>query len=581
MKTDYHDGAEALKRRWPLDVYLNSIGITLVGSGEERTTNRCAVTEHKKGHQCVTVNSKKGVWRCHDCEEGGDVITWMATAAGKSPSDILREFASDGKLPRYSPPPKSPTAEPREPQSKVPPKLAAFYPYHDALGREVYQAVRMEPKSFRQRHRGADGMWVWNMDGVERVLYRLPEVQRASVVAIAEGEKDVGTLLSLGYCGTCNVGGAGKWLDGYTESLAGKDVIIFGDNDDAGRKHVELVFESIAGKVRQVKIVKIPEPYKDITEYVDSLNSLEEAKALIERLVTDAYPFIRGVQVRLSTMLEAEPKYRRYAKSVNERSFNLGKWLPTFGLNVRPLVPGELMLIIADTGVGKTAVLQNIAVAAAPLPTVMFELELPEELLFERFICTRQGMTGQQVEDAYRKGDEVGPDALNHCFPNLVMCDQANMTLEKMDKTIELAELKLGQKPLLVLVDYAQLLKAPGKSKYEVATNVAEGLKVIAKERRVVIIVSSQRNRPPKNDKGEKAPVQVSLHDAKDSGALENSSGLVLGVWRDPEDKGLMHTKVLKNTKGTGGLMIPCNFDGARMQITERAKPSSYEHSDD
>lgn len=563
--------AEQIKRQNPIDVFLESRGIKLVGGGGIRTTNRCAMLEHKKGHLCVSVNVEKGLWNCHDCKQGGDVISWMALESGKTPADVLKEAGGSADTFQAMKAAPRPSSEPNPPQNGVKPTIKKTYQYKNALGEDVFQAVRLEPKSFRQRHVGKDGKWVWTMEGIERVLYRLPEVLKAKTVAICEGEKDAETLVALGYCGTCNVGGAGKWMDGYTESLAGKEVLIFGDNDKPGQDHVKLVFESIAGRAAQVKIIKIPNPFKDVTEYVESFTDFKEAQTVIAGMVAEAHPFIRGVQVKWQTMADIEPRYRKFADSPDTESFNIGRWLPSFTGKVRNLIPGELVLIIGDTGVGKTMLLQNIALAAAPLPTLMFEMELPAELLFERFICARQGFSGKSVEEAYSKGDEVGRDALNHCFPNLLISEESAMTAESMETMIISSELKLDRKPVLVLVDYAQLIGAKGSDRYEKASYVAEALKRIAKDTRTIIVVASQRKRP-KDD----ASPEIFLHDAKDSGSLENSSGLVLGVWRDPEDRGLMHVKVLKNTKGTGGLQIQCNIDGERMRISERAQ-SRYE----
>jgi hypothetical protein len=64
------------------------------------------------------------------------------------------------------------------------------YRYCDEGGRHLYDVVRFEPKDFRQRR--ADR--TWKMDGVRRVVYRLPEMQGKSVVYIPEGEKDVDRL---------------------------------------------------------------------------------------------------------------------------------------------------------------------------------------------------------------------------------------------------------------------------------------------------------------------------------------------------------------------------------------------------
>jgi hypothetical protein len=85
-------------------------------------------------------------------------------------------------------------------------KIAATYDYHDPDGKFVFQAVRYEPKDFSQRRPDGNGGWIWNLRGVETVLYRLPEVLEAArsggTVYVVEGEKDADRLASLGRTGT-------------------------------------------------------------------------------------------------------------------------------------------------------------------------------------------------------------------------------------------------------------------------------------------------------------------------------------------------------------------------------------------
>ena len=69
-------------------------------------------------------------------------------------------------------------------------KVVATYDYCDEIGRSLFQVVRFDPKDFRLRRRGPDGDWVYNLDGVRRVLYNLAEVSTATHVIVVEGEKD-------------------------------------------------------------------------------------------------------------------------------------------------------------------------------------------------------------------------------------------------------------------------------------------------------------------------------------------------------------------------------------------------------
>jgi replicative DNA helicase len=119
---------------------------------------------------------------------------------------------------------------------------------------------------------------------------------------------------------------------------------------------------------------------------------------------------------------------------------------------------------------------------------------------------------------------------------------------------------------VVVFVDYVGLVRRPGsRSRYEAISDTAEQLKIIARRTNTILIVASQIGRP--NDR--KQSLNVRLHDARDSGALENSAGLIIGCCRPAKDE--IHLGILKNTKGiTTTEDIICDFDGPKMRITEQ-----------
>jgi hypothetical protein len=166
------------------------------------------------------------------------------------------------------------------------PELVATYDYSDESGNLLYQTCRYQPKDFRQRRPDGKGGWIWNLDGARRVLYRLPEVLKAQTVCLAEGEKDCDDLVKLGFVATTNPLGAGKWRDEYSETLLGKHVVIFGDEDEAGEKHVERVIESLVGKVNSIKHVTLPDGFLDVSDYIASLPH-ETARETIRKLIDE------------------------------------------------------------------------------------------------------------------------------------------------------------------------------------------------------------------------------------------------------------------------------------------------------
>jgi len=142
-------------------------------------------------------------------------------------------------------------------------KIVATYPYHDAAGKLLFEVVRYAPKDFRQRRPDGKGGWIWNMDGVDRVLFRLPEVLTAIKaglpIFVCEGERDVLAMVEHGFAATCNPGGAGKWQNSYSETLRGADVVIIADKDPAGRKHAGNVAKQSHGVARTVKVLECPD----------------------------------------------------------------------------------------------------------------------------------------------------------------------------------------------------------------------------------------------------------------------------------------------------------------------------------
>lgn len=54
--------------------------------------------------------------------------------------------------------------------------IVKIYDYTDAAGNLLYQNCRFEPKDFRPRRSDGNGDYIWDLKGVRRTLYRLPEI---------------------------------------------------------------------------------------------------------------------------------------------------------------------------------------------------------------------------------------------------------------------------------------------------------------------------------------------------------------------------------------------------------------------
>ena len=177
-------------------------------------------------------------------------------------------------------------------------RLVKVYPYTDKDGKLLFEVCRYEPKSFNQRmpDPAHPGQWIWKSCPIQP-LYRLPEVNKAiaagQYVCVAEGEKDADTLARLGYCGTTIAMGAGKWKTQHTEQLQGARVLLFADNDAAGRNHVAIALKALKNVAKSVSDIYLNEVWPEMPDKADVSDMAKtfgdsKAKELIDSAILKA-----------------------------------------------------------------------------------------------------------------------------------------------------------------------------------------------------------------------------------------------------------------------------------------------------
>lgn len=227
-------------------------------------------------------------------------------------------------------------------------EIVATYDYTDEAGKLLFQVVRFAPKDFRQRRPDASSIdgWNWSTKNTRKVLYRLPKiigaVKGGLPILIAEGEKDVAALERAGFTATCNPGGAGKWLDEYSEALRGADVVLIPDNDEPGRKHAELVAGKLQGIAKRVRVVTLSAG-KDAHDFFAAGKDAGDLTALID------------------AAKDSEPP-KSFAEVIEDRRFNPNiqppAIRPVFSLQGKPTsTPGNLTTLNAQAKAGKSAVI--------------------------------------------------------------------------------------------------------------------------------------------------------------------------------------------------------------------------------
>jgi len=270
----------------PLARVLSALGYAGTHTG---SSHKCHCPAHEDNTESLSVSEGAGGKILLKCFAGCDTKA-VLNAVGLNFADLsvngTTHTNGNGTKPQGA-------TKPRSKDTLGP--IVATYDYRAVDGTVVHQTTRHEPKKFRQRQPDGKGGWIWNLNGIEPVLYRLPELLVADMekwVYVTEGEKDADNLRTLGAIATCNPMGAGKWRDSYSETLAGCKVCILPDNDAPGRDHADKVAHSLASFAAEVRIIRLPGlPEKgDVSDWFAAGGTVEKLLALLEDTPTSTPP---------------------------------------------------------------------------------------------------------------------------------------------------------------------------------------------------------------------------------------------------------------------------------------------------
>jgi Homeodomain-like domain len=228
-------------------------------------------------------------------------------------------------------------------------RIINTYDYFNEHRELLFQAVRYEPKGFSQRRPDSHGEWVWNLEGVRRVPYRLPDLIKAIAaekdVVIVEGEKDVEALRGLDITATTCSGGAGTWRDDYNQHFKEASVVIIGDNDEPGRSHAGAVAKALAPIAARVRLLDLaacwPEcpPKGDISDWLASGGTRDQLIEWINRAPEYAEP--------------EQSQASRFKPLTLAEFFSLT--IKPRGMVLDPIIPEKgLAMVYAVRGTGKT-----------------------------------------------------------------------------------------------------------------------------------------------------------------------------------------------------------------------------------
>lgn len=198
----------------------------------------------------------------------------------------------------------------------------------------------------------------------------------------------------------------------------------------------------------------------------------------------------------------------------------------------------EMIVIAARPSMGKTALAMNITEHVAlneKLPVAVFSLEMSSQQLVQRLLCSRARVNLQKVRDGFlaeRDFPSLTAAASKLAEAQIFIDDSAGLSI--LELRAKARRLKAQKDIKLIVVDYLQLLRsttrrAQDNRQLEIS-EISAGLKGLAKELKIPIIVIAQLNRQPEARTGGKPR----LSDLRESGSIEQDADLV-GLLVRPE----------------------------------------------
>ncbi len=226
------------------------------------------------------------------------------------------------------------------------------------------------------------------------------------------------------------------------------------------------------------------------------------------------------------------------------------------------LQPGQLVIVAARPGMGKTAFALNLGMNVAKktnIPVAIFSLEMLGPELSMRFLSAETKLDSKKLRTKDFKPNELlqlAPAIQKMSQVPIFINDSGELTIG--DVQSECRKIKAENGLSMIIIDYVQLMKPMTKSpsREHQISEISRGLKQLAKELECPVIALSQLNRAVES-RTDKRP---NVADLRESGSLEQDADVVLLIYREEfyfaekaQEKGVAEIIVGKNRAGETG----------------------------
>ena len=343
-------------------------------------------------------------------------------------------------------------------------------------------------------------------------------------------------------------------------------------NEEESKKYIKIIAETVpsaSNVLDYAKIVREKSLLRSLIGVSDEIRDMAfsaqgDVKDIIDGAEAKVFAIAQGSENKGFVHIR-EAISRTYARlDLLARDKNAGAGTPTgfSGLDrtIVGLGEGDLVLIGARPGMGKTSFAMNIATTIAKITKTnvcVVSLEMSAEQLASRMLSSEALVdsyairSGDLTTEQYKKLADAAADLSES---DILIDDTTGITVTRMK-----AKLRRVKNLGLVVVDYLQLMQGERKNSdnrvLEVG-DISRGLKILAKELKIPVICCAQLSRGPES-RTDKRPM---LSDLRDSGAIEQDADIVMFLYRDEYykepgagEQSIAECIVAKNRHGSTG----------------------------
>ena len=365
----------------------------------------------------------------------------------------------------------------------------------------------------------------------------------------------------------------GQTIDPITVLDQMKTRGVFRETSTAYMAELMRITPTAANVLEYAAIVSDRALLRNLATAADEINTLVyegtgEADSMLEAAERKIYALrqgrVVGGLVPISTVVQTVYSNLSEAASSGKKIPGLSTGLNDLDRYILGLNKGELILIAARPGMGRTSIALNIAMNFSKKTdnaVAVFSLEMSREQLVSRLLAGEGLVPSQNLLTGRLNSDEWKRIA---AAAQVLSCTDMRIDDNPMLSVSDInAQCRRISNLGLVVIDYLQLMQSAGgdsrkyaaENRQQVVSDMSRMLKIMAKELNVPVICLSQLSRASEG-RPNKRPM---LSDLRESGAIEQDADVVIGLYREGyynaecEEPNVSEAIVLKNRKGQTG----------------------------